>query len=120
MRFKVDQNLPVDVASLLRAAGHEGDTVNEEQLDGISDADLAELCRRETRALITLDQDFGDIRAYPPGEYSGLVVLRLQRQDRRHVLEVCSRLLEPLSKEPLAGRLWIVETTRIRVRGGED
>lgn len=54
---------------------------------------------RETRALITLDQDSGDIRAYPPGDYSGLVVLRLRRQDRRHVQGRVNKLTPEFARE---------------------
>jgi hypothetical protein len=72
--------------------------------------------QRENRTLVTLDGGFGDIRAYPPRAYPGLVVLRLPRQDKAFVLEVCQRLMGEFAKEPLAGRLWIVETNRIRVR----
>ena len=32
MKFKVDEDLPVDVAALLRAAGHDASTVREEAL----------------------------------------------------------------------------------------
>jgi len=117
LRFKVDENLPVEVVALLAAAGHQADTVIDERLGGASDADLAALCVREGRVLMTLDLDFGDIRAYPPKNFAGLIVLRLDSQDRGHVLDVCSRLIEPLGKEPVAGLLWIVESSRIRVRG---
>ena len=119
MRFKVDENLPVEVAALLRAAGHEADTVTEEGVGGSQDPDLATLIQREGRALITLDLGFADIRAYPPQQYHGLVVLRLPRQDKKHVVNICERLVPSLSKEPLRGRLWIVEATRIRVRDGQ-
>jgi hypothetical protein len=48
--------------------------------------------------------------------YAGMVVLRLQRQDKPHVLEVFVRVIPLLSQEPVAQRLWIVEENRIRVR----
>ena len=119
MRFKVDENLPIEVAALLREAGHDAHTVNEEGVSGAQDPDLASLIQRETRALITLDLGFADLRSYPPEQYHGLVVLRLARQDKEHVLHTCERFVASLSKEPLAGRLWIVEAGRIRVRGGQ-
>ena len=37
-------------------------------------------CRTEGRILITLDLDFSDIRAYPPGTYPGIWVLRPPKQ----------------------------------------
>ena len=120
MRFKVDENLPIEVAEILRTAGHDAATVNDEAASGASDPDLAALVRRERRALITLDVGFADIRSYPPAEYQGLVVLRLARQDKEHVLLTCKRLIKRLPSEPLVGQLWIVETDRIRVRRGEE
>lgn len=76
MRFKVDENLPIEVAEVLRTAGHDAATVNEEAVGGVCDPDLA-LVQRESRALITLDVGFADIRSYPPEEYQGLVVCGL-------------------------------------------
>lgn len=115
----MDENLPVEIAGQLRAAGHQADTVNDEAVAGSLDPDLALLIQREGRDLITLDRGFGDIRAYRPQEYPGLVVMHLAHQDKARVLEVCKRLVPSLSQAPLEGRLWIVEESRIRVRGGQ-
>jgi predicted nuclease of predicted toxin-antitoxin system len=109
----------VEVAKILQEAGHDALTVIDEAVGGAPDADIAALVRRENRALITLDLGFADIRAYPPQEFPGLIVLRLARQDKEHLLRVCARLVEPCASEPLVGRLWIVEASRIRVRRRE-
>lgn len=69
---------------------------------------------------MTLDTGFADIRTYPPQAYSGLVVLRLPRQYKAFVLEICQRLVGQFTREPLAGRLWIVEADRIRVRSDHE
>jgi predicted nuclease of predicted toxin-antitoxin system len=116
MRFKVDENLPVEVAHLLREAGHEATTMLEEHLGGSDDRTVASICQQESRALVTLDLDFADIRTYPPAQYAGMVVFRLARQDKSHVLEVCARVIPLLSHEPLVQRLWIVEENRVRIR----
>ena len=55
-----------------------------------------------------------------PGEYSGLVVLRLKRQDKVHLLSVIPKLIATLASQPLEGRVWIVEESRIRIRGEDD
>ncbi len=117
MDFKIDENLPVEVGDLLRQVGHNAVTVVEQHLEGASDSDIASVCQEEGRALITLDTDFADIRAYPPAQFLGLIVLRLHRQDKPHVLEVIKRLTPLLSSEPLEHLLWIVEETRVRIRG---
>ncbi len=116
MRFKLDENLPAELAELFRQAGHDAVTVLDQDLGGTSDPDLAAACVRERRAIVTFDTDFSDIRTYPPQAYSGIVVFRLESQARDHVLEIGLRLLRSLAGSPLDGQLWIVEESRIRAR----
>jgi hypothetical protein len=87
MKFKVDENLPEEVA-----------------------------CRAEGRAIITLDLGFANVVAYPPEGLPGIVVLRPARQSKPLVLELVERVVLPfLDKHTLAGRLWIAGGTRIRI-----
>lgn len=116
MRFKINENLPVEAADLLKQAGYEADTVGQQGLNGSPDADVVSVCRAEQRTLVTPDTDFADIRLYPPAQTSGVIVLRLQKQDKQQVIGILKRLLEVLPREPVQGRLWIVEETIIRVR----
>lgn len=80
-KFKVDENIPAEVAGLLISAGHDAVTVPEQQLGGCPDRDIMEVCRHESRAIVTLDLGFSNIRTYPPADHSGIVVLRLSRLD---------------------------------------
>jgi predicted nuclease of predicted toxin-antitoxin system len=66
MRAKLDENVPIEAADLLRAADWECDTVYEEGLTGAGDPEVAAACQTGARVLFTLDLDFADIRAYPP------------------------------------------------------
>ena len=118
MRFKVDENLHEDVAAALRAEGHDAHTVYDEGLRGHSDRDIGDICRREQRAVVTLDLDFGNIRDYPPEEYPGLIVLRVANQGRPHILWVLSQIFNLLRHQPLAGHLWIVSENGVRIRPG--
>ena len=115
MQFKIDENLPPELADLLAAAGHDASTVPGEGLGGAADPEIAAVCRREGRILITLDLDFADIRFYPPGSLPGAVVMRLDRQDKPNLLRVFSWLIPNLDPS-LLGNLWIVEEDRIRSR----
>ena len=115
-RIKLDENLPEEAARFLRNAGHDAATIREQRMGGSYDPIVAKVCREEKRALLTLDTDFADIRAYPPREYPGIVVLRLRLQDKPNVLGVIQRLIPLLSAEPISGRLWIVDESRVRVR----
>ena len=114
MKVKVDENLPREVANLLREAGHDAVTVGAERLSGASDGTIASLIRREGRAFSTLDLDFSDIRVYPPEQYAGLVVLRLNRQDKPHVMQVIAGLIHVLASEEPKGHPWIAEEDRVQ------
>jgi predicted nuclease of predicted toxin-antitoxin system len=80
MRFKVDENLPDEVVAVLREEGHDAATVREQALAGRPDDDVASVCKRERRAILTLDLGFSDIRAFPPEEFAGLIVFRVGSQ----------------------------------------
>jgi predicted nuclease of predicted toxin-antitoxin system len=116
MKFKIDENLPIDATKLFRNAGHDAWSVYDQSLSGKSDDEIALVCQQEQRILVTLDVDFADIRAYPPGLYPGIIVLCIRRHDKVLILDVLRRLLETVSPEPINGRLWIIEENRIRIR----
>ncbi len=91
MKFKIDENLPIEVAEVLLAGGHEADTIHAEHLNGTADSTIAAVCQREGRVLVTLDLDFANVINYPPVEYPGIVVLRPHWQDRDHVTDLVRR-----------------------------
>lgn len=117
MRFKVDENLPAEVAALLRSAGHDADTVGEEGMSGAADDRVAEICRLERRVLVTLDTDFANVLAYPPDRMPGIIVLRLARQDKSATVSAMTRVIPLLALEPLEKKLWIVDDRKVRMRG---
>ncbi|MBL9123425.1 MAG: DUF5615 family PIN-like protein [Planctomycetaceae bacterium] len=116
MRLKVDENLHVEVADRLAAAGHDVHTVASEGLRGAEDTAIVERCRAEDRALVTLDLDFADIRSYPPADHPGMIVLRVSNQSRGWVLSVIDRLIVLLESEPVLHRLWVVSESDLRIR----
>jgi predicted nuclease of predicted toxin-antitoxin system len=120
MRAKLDENLPLEADALLRASGWDCSTVYDEALSGADDTRIIAACRTEDRVLFTLDQDFADIRSYPPSDYLGIVVLRTREPHREAVLQLLGRAVRVLELEWVSHRLWIVEPGRIRVRGGND
>jgi predicted nuclease of predicted toxin-antitoxin system len=105
LKFKVDENLPTEVAGLLAHAGYDAMSVFDQHLQGRSDAYLSSICQRENRIILTLDLDLSDIRVYPPADYPGIIVLRIVRQDKFYVLSVVKRLLTILQQEAISGKL---------------
>jgi len=108
-------NLPVDVANLLTEHGHDAMTVFHENLAGAPDSDISVAFQNEKRALVTLDTDFADIRTYSPQSFSGLIILRLKREDKPHVVSVINHLIMLLPDEQLDRRLWIVDEKRVKI-----
>lgn len=116
MKIKLDENLGNQLLHLFRAAGHDTSTVPSQNLCGATDRDLIKLCKREDRALVTLDLDFANPLRFRPSEYCGIAVLRpSEALSPTHLGELCQTLVEALTRESLHGRLWIVERARIRI-----
>jgi predicted nuclease of predicted toxin-antitoxin system len=63
MRFKTDENIPIEVTELLRQHQHDALSVHDQQMAGQADPQVASVCQTEGRALVTFDLDFADIRA---------------------------------------------------------
>lgn len=121
MRFKIDENLPVEVAELLRAKLHDAMTIIDQHMVGELDPKVASVCKSEERTLITLDLDFSDIRSYPPSQYSGIIILRPRTQSKADVLALVNKLIPLLDgSEKLIGNLWIVQENGIRIREGTN
>lgn len=116
MKFKIDENLPVEIADLLRAKNLQADTVNEENLSGEDDSAIAIVCKKEERILVTLDLDFSDIRNYPPKEYPGFIVLRLKSQDKESIINLFMRFIPFIQKENIQNKLCILEENKVRIR----
>lgn len=47
MRFKVDENLPVEIADVLRQQHHDAMTILEQQMAGQPDAIVAQVCQQQ-------------------------------------------------------------------------
>ena len=114
MKFKIDESLPIEAAVLIREQGYDADTVDDEGLHGAEDSQLAGIVKDARLILMTLDNDFGNIRAYPPDEYAGIFILRPKSQEKPAVLALLRRSLLMLPARSPDGELWIVEPDRVR------
>ena len=87
MKFKLDENLPAELAADLRLLGHAADTVADEGLAGACDADVAAAAREESRILLTLDKEFSRAE----GSMAGIVLFRPDAHGRKQVLAFIPR-----------------------------
>lgn len=121
MKFKPDENLSQRAADLIRSAGHDVATVAGQGLRGAADETLFEVCTRESRALVTLDRDFGQVLRYPPAATPGIVILEIgPRATHAALLNRVRELLIMLNTRSLDGELWIVEPGRLRIHLPSD
>jgi predicted nuclease of predicted toxin-antitoxin system len=119
VKFKLDENLPERVRESLSELGHDAHTVAEEALSGARDQAVLEACVAEERILITLDLDFSDIRAYPPGSYPGIWVLRPSKQTFGVIDALVRAGIRLSAFERVPGQLWVIDEHRVRIRDSD-
>ncbi len=117
MKLKLDENLPFDLATMLREIGHDVEDIVAEGLGGKSDPTVFEAATDEKRVLLTFDMDFADIRRFPPEGHHGIIVFRLQDQRWPSLLKAVRLVLErQILVESAEVGLVIVSESRIRQR----
>lgn len=121
MRLKLDENLSRSAAELCRAAGHDVMTVRDQGLQGAPDEKVFAVSARESRALVTLDRDLGQVLRFPPSSSAGIVIIEAgPRATHRGLLERMRELLRMLETRSPDRALWIVEPGRLRIHLSED
>lgn len=121
MRLKLDENLSRRAAELCRAAGHDVMTVRDQGLQGAPDEKVFAVSARESRALVTLDRDLGQVLRFPPSSSAGIVIIEAgPRATHRGLLERMRELLRMLETRSPDRALWIVEPGRLRIHLSED
>jgi predicted nuclease of predicted toxin-antitoxin system len=116
LKLKLDENLPGDLAIFLRGQGHDVVDVVQEEMAGEDDQQVIKAAAHEGRILMTFDLDFADIRHYPPGTHSGIVVFRLHDERWKILEEPARRLIAEGGLDKLEQGLAIVDETRVRYR----
>lgn len=114
MKFLADENFPRPVLSVLRDSGNDVRSVAEE-CPGSSDEEVAELCDRDERVLLTFDKDFGELvfrRGLRAG--SAIVLFRLIPESPVEVLAILRSLIE--TGALATGVFCVVTRDRVRTR----
>jgi predicted nuclease of predicted toxin-antitoxin system len=111
MKIKLDENLPLRLATLLNKLGHDVHTVHDEMLLGSADTEIWEATQKESRFLITQDLDFSDLRKFAPGSHHGILLVRLRSPNRRDLIQ---RVRDLFTKENVGewGGCFVVATER--------
>ena len=116
---KVDEDLPVEVADILRRAGHDAQTVTQEGLTGTPDEKLWKVVQQERRCLFTADKGFSNARLFSPGAHAGIVLLRLPRESRAGYIHLTESFLAGMDIESAIGAIVVVTPGTIRLYRGD-
>jgi predicted nuclease of predicted toxin-antitoxin system len=114
LRFLVDVNAGLAVATALRDAGH--DVLFVGDLDWrMPDVDLLSLANREERILLTMDTDFGDL-IYSSGlAHTGILLLRMPGASRLEKIQVVEEIIHHYGDQ-LPGHFCVYRQGKLRVR----
>jgi len=116
MRLKLDENLPRDLKTILSGLEHDVRTVDDEGLLSQPDPVVARAAKAESRMLMTLDVEFGDIRKYPPGAHPGIILFRPRSFGLLTVGRFVEEFVRTSDLQGLVGCVAVVEPARVRVR----
>src|SRR4051794_19768579 len=121
MHIKVDEDLPLDVADVLRARGYESSTVREQALGGTKDPVLWRTVQQHGQFLVTADKGFGDLRKYPPGSHGGVLVLRPAEDGIQPLLDLMYQVLSTVPNlRMLEGLLAVASHQGLRIRRPDE
>ena len=115
MKFKLDENLPVQLKFLLSQLSHDVHTTRDESLTGHSDQEIWESAQRESRFLITQDMDFSDLRQYAPGSHFGILLLLLHAPDRSNLTRRVGELFRVENVSEWSGCFVVATELKVRV-----
>jgi len=116
MKIKLDENLPLQLASQLNLLGHDVHAVEDEGLSGCNDLDLWRSAQRDARFLLTQDLDFSDARTFSPGSHHGIALLRFQTPSRRSLIERTEEIFRHEDVGQWTGCFVVVTERKVRVR----
>jgi predicted nuclease of predicted toxin-antitoxin system len=114
--IKVDECLPRDCAEFLARKGYDVETVQHEGLQGAPDIEVWNAAQREKRLLVTTDLDFSDARRYKPGEHAGVLLLRLSKEGKNHMVSYLEWLLAHHDIMQWEGLLVVGTDHKVRIR----
>ena len=120
MKLKLDENLDERLRGVIAGAGHDVSSVRAQDMRGETDERLFDICKKELRAIVTLDLDFSNVLRFPPQGGPGIIVLRGRNNLLTTMRELVDSLIMALESHSPQGRLWIIEPGRLRIHSSTD
>jgi predicted nuclease of predicted toxin-antitoxin system len=118
MKILADHCVYGKTVKLLRAQGHEVITLKELGQAEAADPQVLTLAQSLDAVLVTNDKGFGNILAYPPKRYEGILVLRVTATNQQRVHQILSDFLRSHDRESLRRALVVIDAQTYRIRRG--
>ncbi|MCM8824385.1 MAG: DUF5615 family PIN-like protein [Candidatus Omnitrophica bacterium] len=112
MQFIVDKNVRKEVVDFLKAKGYDVISLTA----GLEDEKIAQTAKETKRILLTHDQHFANILAYPPKEYSGIIRIKIHPPTADSIINALENLFQKLSTKQIDKKLIILEKNGFRIR----
>ena len=121
MRFKLDENVPFVLKSIIEEKEeYEVDSVFHQGMAGVSDKQLFEHCTKEKRILITLDNDFSSQTSYSIEKIEGIIILKPSTQGKNALKSLFKIFLKKYSLNSVKGKRILIYPDEIKIRELED
>jgi predicted nuclease of predicted toxin-antitoxin system len=114
LKLLVDVSVGMSVVSCLREYGH--DVLSVQEVDSYaSDERVLEMAVDQARIVVTMDKDFGELVYKSGRRHRGVLLLRLEDQDRKAKVKIALRIVETHG-EQLEGNFCVYQNGRLRIR----
>jgi predicted nuclease of predicted toxin-antitoxin system len=118
MKIVADHCVYGKTVKILRDQGHAVVTLRELDRADADDPEVLALAQSHDAVLITNDKGFGNILAYPPEKYGGIIVLRVTGANQERVHQILVDSLKRFDREALRKTLVVIDARTYRVRRG--
>lgn len=114
MKVLVDVSAGQAVAETIRNLGH--DAVSVRDVDPrMDDADILAWAVRESRLVVTMDKDFGELVFHSGEPHAGVLLLRMESLRSVDRIRIVTELFEHFTQE-LPGHFSVYQNGRLRIR----
>ena len=114
LRLYLDQMFQAEVATRLRAQGHDVVRAKEAGQDRADDGEILSQAIAQARILITLDEHFGDWVVLPLSRHPGVIRVKVHPPTPAAVADLLVPFLAQHAVEEFRNRLVILAPNRVR------
>jgi predicted nuclease of predicted toxin-antitoxin system len=116
MRFLVDECVWQITLDYVKQLGHDLVSVEERNLSGAEDEIVLMQAVSENRAFLTRDKHFANSLLYPPANYLGIIVLKIEPSTTDQVHRTLTAALSHFNQDTIQKALVIVDQDKFRER----